>query len=232
MHIQTLALLLLLQILVGCQKDPGTVPPPAATNIIFQSADNGTSWRDVSAGLPVGVGVGRVTVANGEIYLSADTGMYHSNASLATPVWTRELFINWAFSNIYTGRTGIYASQYGAGFYQNLLGTGIWLPMFISLEDKKVQAFLETPGGALFVGCETGIFIESADNGISRKQVLEDATIFSFTTADGVLIAGSYPGLLRSTDGGEHWGLGNDGRWLCVRYPIYQGRFCCHYRRW
>lgn len=225
MRIHILALLLLFQSLVACQQhqrdsqltavaslglqpltdfrqDLGSTLP--ATNIVFQSADGGQSWQDVSAGLPGDIAVGR-TYANGnEIYLATESGLYHRSTALVAPVWEKEFFPGKRVTNIFPGQKGLYASNYNHGFFKGMPGTGIWNTMDNALSDKTVRAVLETPDGTLFVGCESGLY-KSSDSGKSWKLIFAESQINSLAVSGNVLVAGITGGLMRSTDGGEHW---------------------------
>lgn len=78
------------------------------------------------------------------------------------------------------------------------------MPLTNTLKDKTVRTVLETADGALFVGCDSGIF-KSTNNGQTWKQVFEEGIVLNIVEMGGVLIGGSVNGVLRSTDGGEHW---------------------------
>ncbi|MFN0037037.1 MAG: WD40/YVTN/BNR-like repeat-containing protein [Saprospiraceae bacterium] len=195
-----------------------------ATNIVFRSADGGQTWQDVSAGLPKDLGVGRVFADGREIFLCAERALYHSSTGSAAPSWEKGVPFDMEISDIFPGRNGPYISIYQTGFFKEIPGTGVLIPMHGALKDKTVRAILETPDGALFVGCESGLY-KSADAGKSWKQVFAETGVSSLAEAEGVLICGTYDGLMRSTDGGEHWDsvLTEDGgAW---KTSFFEGRF-------
>lgn len=225
MQIHILALSLFFQSLVACQRNQETnqaaaagldLPSiavsqqspekalPTATNIIFQSVDGGQTWQDISTGLPVYFEAGRVFADGNEIYLASEEGLYHRSTALVAPIWEKEVFLDEKVTDVFPGQSGLYASSYQNGFFKGIPGTGIWTPMHNALEDKTVRTVLETPDGAVFVGCESGLY-KSADSGKSWKHVFDGEGINSLAISGDVLICGSYGGLLRSTDGGEHW---------------------------
>lgn len=225
MRIHILALLLFFQSLVACQQHqrdsqltaaaslafhPLTDFQPIlenalpAANIVFQSEDGGQTWQDVSAGLPANLAVGRAFADGNEIYLASESGLYHRSTALVAPNWAKEFFPNEKVTNIFPGQNGLYASIYNSGFFKGIPGTGIWNDMHATLSDKTVRTVLETPDGAVFVGCESGLY-KSADGGNSWKQVFAEAEINSLAMSGDVLICGINGGLMRSTDGGEHW---------------------------
>ncbi len=225
MQIRMLTLLLFLQSFVACQQNQDEalslaanivlqssstshqVPekiPPFAKSIIFKSSDGGQTWEDISAGLPKNLGVNRVFVGDSDVFLTAEKVLYHSSTAAAVPIWENEAFLNVEISDMFSGRNGPYISSYKNGFFKEIPGIGVLIPMHDALKDKTVRAILETPDGTLFVGCESGLY-KSTDAGKNWKQVFAEVGINSLVEADGVLISGTYQGLMRSTDGGEHW---------------------------
>jgi photosystem II stability/assembly factor-like uncharacterized protein len=224
MQIHIIAFLLFFQSFAACQQDQGNALPlaasiglpstascqqgtekarPTAANIIFQSTDGGQTWQDVSAGLPVDFGVGRIFADGGEVFLASESGLYHSSSATLVPKWEKEFFLNEKITDVFPGSAGPYASSYEIGFFQEMPGTDIWNPMHNALKDKRVRTILETSNGNIFVGCESGIF-KSTDGGITWKHVFKEG-VNSFAASGDVLICGGYRGMLRSTDGGEHW---------------------------
>lgn len=176
----------------------------AVTDVVFKSADGGQTWQDVSAGLPKEVQVGCVLASDHEVYLGTSEGLYRSGTDRARPIWQKEIFLWSGVSNLYPGKAGPYVCSFGNGFFQELPGTGVWMPMHNALKDKTVQTVLEAPDGTFFVGCNSGIY-KSADGRKTWKKVYEGSMVTSLVAADGVLVGGGARGLLRSTDGGEHW---------------------------
>lgn len=233
MQMHSLAFLLFFQSFFACRQDlektpisaAGIVPDPVtascqgaiqspAANIIFRSMDGGQTWDDVSAGLPEGLEVGRIFAEGGEIFLTSESGLYHSSTAPAAPIWEKELFLN-EVDNIFPGRDGPYTSSYRTGFFQKIPGTDLWKPMHNNLKDKTVRTVMETPDGAIFVGCESGIF-KSTDGGNTWKHVFSEGPANCFASSGSVLVCGAFQGMLRSTDGGEHWDwalTGDGGAW-------------------
>lgn len=226
MRIPILALMLLFLSFAACQRGeekalpmtasigfptiPGGLQAPEITDqpaadIIFQSTDGGQTWQDVSSGLPAKLEV-RTVFANGdEILLGTENGLYRSSTRNSAPKWRKEQLLDERITEIFPGRAGPYVCSYEKGFLQEVVpGTGMWKPVYTNLKDKTVRTVLETPDGAVFVGCDNGIF-KSADRGQTWKQVFDGEMILNIVVADGVLIGGGSQGVLRSTDGGEHW---------------------------
>jgi hypothetical protein len=197
---------------INSNTQPNITPEKASSvtrNMIFQSRDFGLTWEDISGGLPDSLSVGRVIVEGGEIVLVSGSNLFRSSASTNSPTWKNEVLDNIEISSIFHGKNGLYVSSYDKGFFKELPGADLWIPMHHNLKDKTVRCILETADGALFVGVESGLF-KSVDGGTSWKQVVKDMGINSLAAADATgtaLVCGTYEGLMHSADGGEHWTL-------------------------
>ena len=244
MQIRILAFLLFFQSFAACQQDSarsvaaanigfqsiasGQQSPekarPSAANIIFQSTDGGKTWQDVSAGLPADLEVWGVFADGGEVVLGSESGLYRSSATSSAPIWGKDFFCGEKITNISSGPTGSYFCSYGSGFFREIPGTGIWMPMHNTLKDKTVRTVLETPDGALFVGCDSGIY-KSADSGQTWKHVFDEGLVLNIVASGGVLIGGGMRGVLRSTDGGEHWDVVLDEDILAKKTGLIGDRF-------
>ncbi len=219
MRIYNLAFLLFFQSFLSCQQvqenafsftdglpagqDVGKAPAPAA-NIIFQSADGGQTWQDISAGLPAGLQAEGFFAGDGELYLRAEQGMYRSSTASKAPVWEKELSLDDRGTTVSPGQAGVIAYSNSGRFFQKLNGTGVWLPVFTNFQDQSVRTIFEASDGTVFVGCDNGIF-KSADHGKTWEHVFENGWVIHMVESDGVLICTNQQGILRSTDGGEHW---------------------------
>jgi BNR/Asp-box repeat len=194
------------------QQIASTKPIQIAQNLVFKSLDGGQTWQDVSVGLPVGLGVNGLFARGDEVFLGAEKALFHANSASIKPFWEKDYFFNEKFSSIFSGKDGIYISDYGTGFFQKIDGMGIWSPKYENLTDKKVISIFESNNKSLFVGSDTGIF-KSLDNGKLWKQVFSESSGICFVATDDALVAGVFYGIIRSTDGGEHWDwtLKNDG---------------------
>ncbi|MFZ2899396.1 MAG: hypothetical protein WA004_12280 [Saprospiraceae bacterium] len=191
---QIFALLLLIQ--------PFFITQPP-TGAVFRSADGGSTWQDLSAGLPGEVQAMDVYAWEKEILLASEAGLFRLDASFVAPTWRKEILHNGPVRGFMAGKTGPYA-YCEKGVYQVFPGSGMWLPVYPNLDGGLILADLETPGGGLLVATDKGIF-KSADGGKSWRKVFSEEFVNSLVAADGALIGGGVKGVLRSTDQGEHW---------------------------
>jgi hypothetical protein len=182
-----------------------------AANMVFRSADGGKTWQNIGKGLPAplqdkyGASRNSFFADDNGIYLTAGNGVYHSEPNAAIPVWTKEIFPD-EHSSIAPGKAGIFAYNFwGGGIFQKANGTGIWTPVFTNFQEKRVLNVFETAGGTVFIGSDRGLF-KSINSGKSWKQ-LPAGGWGKMAESNGVLLATSQQGILRSTDEGENWAL-------------------------
>jgi len=235
MKIYSLAFLLLFQFL-SCNQalvSPQASHPPdslrtqktgtAETSIIvFRSADGGQTWQDISNGLPAAVkddnGASRnvfFTDDNG-LYLTDGNAIYHSEPNCTGTFWTKEIFPDEHASiapgntgihaSIASGNTGIYASNYWGGILQKANGTNVWSPVFTNFQEKEIRTVFETAGGSVFIGSDNGLF-RSTNSGKTWKQVQAGSWAMKLVESNGILLATSQRGIIRSADEGENWAL-------------------------
>jgi photosystem II stability/assembly factor-like uncharacterized protein len=177
---------------------------PVATDIIFKSDDGGQTWQDISAGLPLYLEAWDFFAGNGELYLSAEEGVYRCSTTAKTPVWDMENSLMPKTSTISAGSAGVFAFNYNSGFFQKLNGTGIWMPTFTNFKEHSIRTVFEAKDGAVFIGCDNGLF-KSTDGGTKWRQVVEQGWVIRMVESNGVMLCTNQGGILRSTDGGEHW---------------------------
>ena len=232
MHIHHLAFLLLFQFPFACDKVlefPQSSHLPdclqqqkgdksGAANIVFKSTNSGQTWQDISEGLPEPVqdnyGSYRdiFFADDNGLLLTAGDGIYYSKPNSTAPFWTKSILPDSLFrfigehNSITPGKTGIVAVNYDGQILQKINGTGVWLPMYTNLQEKKRLTVFETAGGAIFIGSENGLF-KSTNSGNTWKQVHTGGWVMKLAALNGVLMATSQQGIIRSTDDGENWNL-------------------------
>lgn len=178
--------------------------PPDYTNILFQSADGGQTWQNISAGLPENLGTDGFYAGDAGLYLCAENGMYRSKSADKVPVWEKELFLNGRIANVYPSRNGLFAYTHEGLFFQKINGTNVWIPRFTDFRGQSVRTVFETLDGTVFIGCDNGLF-KSTDQGKTWKHVFEAGWVIEMAESDGVIICTNQHGIMRSTDDGESW---------------------------
>lgn len=201
---------------VSAVQAPVEAPAEHASDLILQSADGGTTWQDLSQGLPEKLVVTQIFAQDGAVFLAADGGGVYRSIDLGKGTWEREeigLYLpnsGGVFENrksvmgMFAGQAGPYASVYEDGYYQRINETGVWKPMLKTYTGKPAQTLFENEEGALFVGSEGGIY-KSADKGQTWEQVYNEGRVYNLSGVGKVIVGSSSHGLLRSTDGGAHW---------------------------
>ncbi len=141
MQIYLIAFLLYFQSFASSKPAPDVCSQHAedtqTVNLIFQSADGGKTWQDVSAGLPANLQTEAFFAGDAGLYIGAVNGVYRGSIATQTPDWEKEV-----------------------------------------LPD---------------------------DRGITWKYVQEQSWRIDEVESEGVLLRTDQQGILRSTDGGEHW---------------------------
>ncbi|QHT68449.1 exo-alpha-sialidase [Rhodocytophaga rosea] len=179
---------------------------PKLVNIVFKSTDGGQTWQDMSEGLPETVQAGGFFANERGLYVRAGNGIYHSKPTATAPFWKKEMFPD-GHSSMAPANTGIFAYNYLDGqFLLKINGTSLWLPMYTKFQEKQVRTVFETAWGTAFIGCDKGLF-KSINGGKTWRQVHTGGWVMKLVESNGVLLATSQGGILRSSDEGENWEL-------------------------
>jgi photosystem II stability/assembly factor-like uncharacterized protein len=186
-----------------------------AANIVFKSTDGGQTWQDISEGLPEALHRNGFFANERGLYVRAGNEVYHSEPNATAPFWKKESLPD-GHRSIAPARNGIFAYNYLEGqFLQKINGTNVWLPMYTSFQsiwspkytdfqEKQIRTVFETAGGTVFIGTDNGLF-KSTTSGRTWKQVHTGDWVMKLVESNGVLLATSQKGILRSTNGGESW---------------------------
>ncbi|MBL7824987.1 MAG: exo-alpha-sialidase [Saprospiraceae bacterium] len=234
MRTQLLALLLSAQIIGSCQYSQDSsftleanlegqslaTPRPPMTNLLFQSIDGGQTWQDISADLPENADLNCFLVHKGEMLLGSGDGLYRKTASSK---WQKDYTLNGEITGIYPTKDGLYASTVKDGLCQNISGE-IWAPMFKNFEDQRFRTLFEAADKSLFYGCDNGMF-KSVDRGKTWKHVYSNGWVIEMAESNGVLICTNEQGILRSTDGGEHWEVVISEGGVGINVEVIEGGF-------
>ncbi len=118
---------------------------------------------------------------------------------------TRAEIVNTVLKSTDGGQTwqdiseGLPGNAQGEDFFAN-----DQLPVYPSFPEKNVRTVLQTTGGRVFIGCDNGLF-RSTNHGKTWKLVHNGGWAMKMVESNGVLLATSQVGIIRSTDGGENW---------------------------
>ncbi len=184
------------------QKTNGTRPVPK--NLVFKSTDGGQSWHDLSEGLPENFKEEGFFTNEHGLFLRDGNGIYHHNPESKAPYWEKEILFD-ERRKINSGDSSLSANGY-EGQFQKINGARAWSPLYSNFQGQAVRTLFETAGGSVFVASDLGLY-KSVKGGKSWKQVHNGGWVMKCVESDGVLLATSQGGILRSTDDGETWTL-------------------------
>ncbi|MBK6392730.1 MAG: exo-alpha-sialidase [Saprospiraceae bacterium] len=181
---------------------------PGVVNIVFKSTDGGQTWQDISRGLPENLQAEDIRrdgfFANESgLYVRTENGIYHSKPTATGSFWEKEIFPD-KLGSIAPVKMGILAYNDYGQFLQKLNATGDWSPIYSNFKEKEVLTVFESAGGTAFIGSNHGLF-KSINSGKTWKQVYTGGWVMKLVESNGVLLATSLNGILRSADQGESW---------------------------
>jgi photosystem II stability/assembly factor-like uncharacterized protein len=175
--------------------------------ILFQSTDAGETWNDVSGGLPDQGHISNVYSHGKDVYISNyESRIYHNNSENLNQ-WTQEHvgdYLNHEYiSGLYNGNNGPLVSISSHGFFKRIPCTNFWQNMGEKIKYELIYDIKETANGTYYVATASGIFKSQPDL-TSWKKVYNKGWVKSMAFTNGILVASSIEGILRSADG-EHW---------------------------
>jgi photosystem II stability/assembly factor-like uncharacterized protein len=198
-------------------------PPVAAANLVFQSADAGQHWQDISAGLPVDFVPSGIFATDGGLYLSGEQGVYRNGGASPEAAWKKEMALTGAYTTFSDGLGGVIAYN-NLPFYPQLNNSGLWMPIFKDFKSQSIRLLFTAQDGSFFLCGERGIF-KSADEGKTWNHTMQDGWALDMVEADGVLLCTSERGILRSIDGGENWEVAMNEGGVGIAVEVIEGGF-------
>lgn len=176
-----------------------------ATNLVFQSKDDGKTWQDISAGLPNNIISDRLVLNDTELFVLTDKGIYQKPTNEAFSNWQKENFY-FNQNNIAMSKDGLLTFNRNGEFFKKIFNSNLLMPIYTSFKGNSVRTIFETASGTIFIGSDEGLF-KSADKGKTWKQVHNNGWVIEIIESNGQLLATNQSGIIRSSDGGEHWDL-------------------------
>jgi photosystem II stability/assembly factor-like uncharacterized protein len=188
-------------ILVGTIPSP--TPPLNTFGGIFESTDNGGSWRGL--GLSNHLITCVAARSSGELWALADGAAYRRDNS--SGVWDLVSPAGRVFTTlVLIGTDTTLLSSEAAGTQQSQDDGASWTGS--DIRGKDVFTIAAAPSGTLLTGTlGSGVF-KSAPNGVGWTQLPADVTgdyIYSIAPGGGSIYAGSERGVSRTTDEGASW---------------------------
>jgi len=211
---------------------PGVAFVASQSGRLFQSRDGGESWQEVAGWQ----GLGTITALASSptygqdqtIFAATAEGVFRSQDEGAT--WESSTFglldleiLCLAVAPTYADNETLWAGSAAGGLYRSRNGARSWRDSGDGLPDTAMLCLALAPAftaqQTLYVGTEEHGIYHSTDSGASWQELSPDLAGQSINAlavaADGqTLIAGASDGILRSTDGGQHWQATDDGQAL------------------
>ena len=186
------------------EQNVSVIPATKGERFIFQTVDAGDTWQDISMGLPHDVQDGRLFVSGQQVIFKAENGLFHTAINSSTAVWKEAVILDQKIPYVFPGLNALYGYNPASGFFKEMQGSGIWMPLGNTLGGKVVNDFVETTDGVIVIASPSGIF-KSIDGCKTWKHVFIDSWVSDIIATDGFMYAGGANGMWRSVDGGEHW---------------------------
>ena len=186
------------------EQNVSVLPSAKSERFIFQTTDAGNTWQDISMGLPHEVRDRRLFVSGQEVILKAEKGLFQAPVNVSSPAWTEKVILDQQISYVFPGLNALYGYNPSTGFFKEVQGSGIWMPLGNTLGGKDIHDFVETSDGVIVIASPCGI-LKSIDGCKTWKKVFVDSWVSDIMVRDGLMYAGGANGMWRSDDGGDHW---------------------------
>jgi ligand-binding sensor domain-containing protein len=198
----------------------GTVYTGTGGNGLFSSRDRGTGWTSVNEGLLDERGLRenfiRVLAVDrgGALYAgSFGGGVFKSVNQGRRWAVMNEGLANLSIRGLSIGRDAIYAGT-GEGVFRSADGGRRWESISDGLPNTNVQSLLLARDGTLYAGTSAGVAIRApggAWRAVDRGMLFPAVRALAVDARRGLFAGTQANGLYRSKDGGQAWGLLNDG---------------------
>ena len=197
---------------------------PVATNIIYQSKDNGKTWQDISYGLPENVEPQDFFASESDIYMRLGESMYRSKSNLRSPLWKKESDPDPQMSSVAinhsavrpqnvverngvlvaTGQKGIRRSTDNGETWDWVISEGGVGIAIEKIEGGLAAIFYSTKmkSRRIHVSFDEGETWEDIGNGLRPSMFIS-----SIKQVGNYLICGHPDGIFRSSDMGKTWNI-------------------------
>ncbi|MCC7245109.1 MAG: hypothetical protein IT269_05495 [Saprospiraceae bacterium] len=173
-------------------------------HLVFRSDDDGKTWQNMSAGLPTGAYVADIYVKENEVLVYGNMGIYRSSIQPGRTQWQKMLFPESFVTQLMPADEGLIGRSVDNNFYQEMPSSGIWIPLYKSLENRPLYTILKLEGTTVLSGSDNGLY-KSNDTGQTWRKVSSEDFVSNIVRKGNLLLATSSKHILRSTDGGENW---------------------------
>ncbi len=190
-------------------------PTPAAifNGKVMQSADGGSTWTDISAGLPEKHVIQAKTNDDNSIYFGSMESKVLSYNNNQPAQWKienlKEMMIDMTskhesiVNGVFSTGTSVYAFAVLEGLFRKKNGQR-WLPISVPENVYSINDMLEDANGNLFLTSMNGIF-RSLDGGKNWDHVYKGNWKGQLISNQGNIIVSGPGGLHSSSDNGTTW---------------------------
>jgi len=186
-------------------NDTATIYAGTYSDGVFKTTDGGATWTPTSPDLP-SIPVHALAVdAHGTVYAGNDASIYVSNDGGSSwfdgQIWDRvmSIAVDGAANAVYAGVSG----NYRRGVFKSIDFGGSWTDSGLSIGTNAVAV----SHSIVYAGTDSGVAVSAAGSGWQMGSGIYEAVIsIAADPADpNAAYAGTYSGLLSTSDGGANW---------------------------
>ncbi|MFM2393257.1 MAG: hypothetical protein RLZZ546_1239 [Bacteroidota bacterium] len=180
---------------------------------LMTSQDAGTTWQNISAGLPEYSTIKDIAFGKSKIYVGYNKDSIFSKDLASTDQWQVEdldmYMVNQSvgkmLSRIFTTNKNIYAEViFGKLFRKASRSHAYWQPLDKPDEYQVISELKEDAKENVFIATSYGLFV-SKDDCKSWQHIFKMATVFDFEIIDNEIFVSSNQGIFSSHDMGQNW---------------------------